>query len=59
MSSQAFGPKIWNSLSVHIKLAENVITFQRIIKTWNGVHWEYTVCANNLPPKYHFCYNNF
>ena len=34
-SLRAFGPKIWNSSTHHIKSAEDVKTFKRIIKKWN------------------------
>ena len=32
-----FGPKIWNSLPPHIKSCENLETFKRVIKNWDGV----------------------
>ena len=31
------GAKLWNSLLEDIKSTENLITFKRLIKTWNGI----------------------
>ena len=38
-SLRSFGPKIWNSLPHHVKSAENLETFKKIINNWNGVSW--------------------
>ena len=35
-SLRTFGPKLWNSLSYHIKSSENLESFKRTIKHWNG-----------------------
>ena len=32
-----FGPKIWNFLPPHIKSCENLETFKRVIKNWDGL----------------------
>ena len=53
-----FGPKLWNSLPHHIKLIENLITLKIIMKKWNRVQWECTVCTNDMHHMQHFCYNN-
>ena len=36
-SMTSFGAKIWNSLSPHIKSRENLETFKRVIKNWDGI----------------------
>ena len=36
-SLRVLGPKIWNRLPPHIKNAENLSAFKRLIKTWDGV----------------------
>ena len=36
-SIRSFGPKIWNSLPPHIKSCENLETFKRVIKIWDGI----------------------
>ena len=36
-SLRYYGPKIWNSLSFHIKSSENLEAFINITKNWNGV----------------------
>ena len=36
-SLRSFGPKLWNSLPHHVKSAENLETFKKIINNWNGV----------------------
>ena len=30
------GPKVWDSLSYHIKVAESLEIFKRIVKFWDG-----------------------
>ena len=35
-SPRFYGPKIWNSLSLHVKTSKNFKTFKGIIKNWNG-----------------------
>ena len=35
-SLRTFGPKLWNSLPYHIKYSENLESFKRTIKHWNG-----------------------
>ena len=36
-SLRSFGPKIWNFLPHHVKFAENLETFKKIINNSNGV----------------------
>ena len=38
-------PKIWNSLPHHVKSAENLETFKKIINNWNGVSCNCVVCG--------------
>ena len=45
-SIKPFGPKIWNSLPPHIKSCENLETFKRVIKKWDGVTCNCRVCKN-------------
>ena len=45
-SIRSFGPKIWNSLPPHIKSCENLETFKRVIKSWDGVTYNCRVCKN-------------
>ena len=40
-----FGPKIWNSLLHHVKSAENLEVFKKIINSWNGVSCDFVVCS--------------
>ena len=35
---RSFGPKIWNSVPPHLKLCENLETFERVIKK---LGWHY------------------
>ena len=44
-SLRSFGPKIWNSLPHHVKSAENLETFKKIINDWNGVSCNCVVCG--------------
>ena len=43
-SLKRFGPKIWNSLPLHIKSSENLNTFKDAIKSWNGITFNCQVC---------------
>ena len=43
-SLRTFGPKLWNSLPYHIKSSENLESFKRTIKHWNGKHCLFNVC---------------
>ena len=45
-SIRSFGPKIWNSLPPHIMSCENLETFKRVIKNWDGVTCNCRVCKN-------------
>ena len=45
-SIRSFGPKIWNSLPPHIKSCENLETFKRVIKNWDGVTYNCRVCQS-------------
>ena len=38
------GPRIWNSLPFHIKSAENLKTFKKMIKNWNGSKCVCSIC---------------
>ena len=44
-SLRSFGPKIWNFLPHHVKFAENLETFKKIINNWNGVSCNCVVCG--------------
>ena len=44
-SLRNFGPKIWNTLQHHVKSAENLETFRKIINDWNGVSCNCDVCS--------------
>ena len=39
-----FLPKVWNSLSYHIKSYENFESFKMIIKHWNSTRCNCKVC---------------
>ena len=43
-SLRYYGPKIWDSLSFHIKSFEKLEAFINIIKNWNGVSCKCKVC---------------
>ena len=43
-SIRYFRPKIWNSLPPHIKSCENLETFTRVIKNWDGIICNCRVC---------------
>ena len=43
-SLRNFSPKLWNSLPYHIKSSENLESFKRTIKHWNGECCPYKVC---------------
>ena len=43
-SLRTFGPKLWNSLPYHIKSSENLESFKRTIKHWNGERCFCKVC---------------
>ena len=45
-SIRYFGPKIWNFLAPHIKSCENLQTFKRFIKNWDGITYNCRVCKN-------------
>ena len=45
-SIRSFGPKIWNSLPPHIKSCENLETFKRVIRNWDGITCNCRVCKN-------------
>ena len=48
------GAKLWNSLPEDIKSSENLITFKRFIKTWNGTTCKRSFCDwwnGDLPGK--------
>ena len=41
-----YGPKIWNTLPVNIKTAENFNAFKDLKKEWNGVSCNCNVCTH-------------
>ena len=43
-SLRIFGPKVWNSLSYHIKSSKNLETFKIVIKNWGGVNCKCVIC---------------
>ena len=43
-SLKSIGPQIWNNLPNELKLAENLKTFNRLIKTWNGSNCKCSAC---------------
>ena len=43
-SLRTFGPKLWNNMPYHIKSCENLESFKRTIKHWNGERCVYNVC---------------
>ena len=43
-SMRSLGPKVWNLLPVHLKSAENLETFRRLIKNWDGVSCKCNIC---------------
>ena len=45
-SIRSFGPKNWNSLPPRLKSCENLETFKRVIKTWDGITCNCRVCKN-------------
>ena len=45
-SLRFYGPKIWNSLPLHVKTSENLKTFKDIIKTWDGSTCNWRMCQS-------------
>ena len=45
-SLRFYGPKIWNSLPLHVKTSENLKTFKDIIKNWNSSTCNSRVCQS-------------
>ena len=45
-SLKTLGPKVWNSLPYHIKASENLITFKKLIKEWDGITCKCNLCKN-------------
>ena len=59
------GAKLWNSLPEDIKSSENLITYKRLIKTWNGTTcrcsfcnwWDGDVAGKSIPtPRIPVCW---
>ena len=46
-SLRILGPKIWNSLPLHVKSCENLSLFKEIIKNWNGLLCNCRICNFN------------
>ena len=40
----SLGPQIWNALPKEVKLAENIQTFKKLIKQWNGPSCKCNAC---------------
>ena len=40
----SLGPQIWNALPKEIKLAENIQTFKRMVKQWDGSTCNCNIC---------------
>ena len=38
------GLKIWNNLPCHVKSTPNLLSFKRLIKSWDGVSCKYNLC---------------
>ena len=45
-SLRFYGPKIWNSLPLHVKTSDNLKTFKDIIQNWNGSTCNSRVCQS-------------
>ena len=45
-SLRFYGPKIWNSLPLHVKTSDNLKTFKDIIQNWNGSTCNCRVCQS-------------
>ena len=43
-SLMSIGPQIWNNLPNELKSAENLITFKRLIKNWDGLSCRCSAC---------------
>ena len=43
-SLRVLGPKIWNNLTVYIKLALNLLFFKHLTKSWDGVSCKCNLC---------------
>ena len=43
-SLRIFEPKIWNSLSYHIKSSKNIKSFKTVIKSWEEVNCKCVIC---------------
>ena len=46
-SLRILGPKIWNSLPLHVKSSENLSLFKEVIKNWNGLFCNCRICNFN------------
>ena len=43
-SLRVLGPKIWNNLPAHVKSATNLLSFKRLMQSWDGVSCKCTLC---------------
>ena len=43
-SLRVLSPKIWNNLPANVKSAPNLLSFKRLIKSWDGVSSKCTLC---------------
>ena len=43
-SLRVLSPKIWNNLPANVKSAPNLLSFKRLIKSWDGVSCRCTLC---------------
>ena len=46
-SLTSLGPQIWNSLPLHLKTAESLGVFKKLIKVWDGVSCKCNFCKFN------------
>ena len=45
-SLKVLGPKIWNNLPYHVKSSDNLNTFKKFLKNWDGNFCKCTLCNN-------------
>ena len=54
-SLMSIGPQIWNNLANELKSAENLKTFKRLIKNWDGLSCRCSACPCKVYSKYSAC----
>ena len=45
-SLKSLGTKVWNTLPIHIKTADNLESFKSLIKSWNGIQCICSLCLH-------------